>query len=253
MGRIPTFAVAGLLLFMAGCGKTTITTPSGLKYAELAPGTGEPVTTGDVVEFHYTGWLQEDGTRFESSHDGNTPRSFVVGVAEMVPGLDEGIAGMRVGGKRKLYVPAKLAFGEQGHSLLIPPNADLIYEVELLRVGRVLTDDLKVGEGDMAVQWGDIVEVRFTTRLKDGEQDLESNVSDANPLRFKVGRYQPEPEENLRPVLKGWHTGVLGMKLGGKRKLTVPAALAHGDKGVPGVIPPNADLVFEMELVSIAR
>jgi FKBP-type peptidyl-prolyl cis-trans isomerase FkpA len=108
------------------------TAPSGLEYKDLKMGTGESATRGDRVVVHYTGWLT-DGKQFDSSLDGE-PFSFKLGVGEVIAGWDEGLAGMMVGGKRKLRIPPALGYGRKGSLPGIPPNAELIFEVELLEV-----------------------------------------------------------------------------------------------------------------------
>jgi FKBP-type peptidyl-prolyl cis-trans isomerase FkpA len=108
------------------------TTPSGLEYNDLKKGTGEPATRGDMVVVHYTGWLA-DGKQFDSSLDGE-PFSFKLGAGAVIAGWDEGVTGMMVGGKRKLWIPPALGYGRQGSLPEIPPNAELIFEVELLEI-----------------------------------------------------------------------------------------------------------------------
>ena len=108
------------------------TTPSGLEYHDLKKGDGEPSTRGDIVVVHYTGWLK-DGKEFDSSLGGE-PFSFKLGVGEVIAGWDEGVTFMMVGGKRKLWIPPALGYGRQGSLPEIPPNAELIFEVELLAI-----------------------------------------------------------------------------------------------------------------------
>ena len=112
----------------------TVTTPSGLKYVDLKVGGGASPKPGDSVSVHYTGWL-ENGTKFDSSVDRGTPFSFPVGRGRVIKGWDEGVATMKVGGKRKLIIPAALGYGDRGAGNgLIPPGATLIFEVELLSI-----------------------------------------------------------------------------------------------------------------------
>lgn len=110
-----------------------IVTPSGVKYVDLRVGQGDEADSGRMVEVHYVGWL-EDGTRFDSSRDHNRPLTFRLGAGDVLKGWDEGLAGMKVGGKRRLTIPPGLGFGKQGVGSVVPPNSVLFYEFELLGV-----------------------------------------------------------------------------------------------------------------------
>jgi FKBP-type peptidyl-prolyl cis-trans isomerase len=110
-----------------------IKTDSGLQYVELKEGDGEKAKKGDTVEVHYTGWLK-DGKKFDSSLDRKEPFSFKLGAGKVIKGWDEGVAGMKVGGKRKLIIPSELAYGKRGAGDAIPPDAELTFEVELLKI-----------------------------------------------------------------------------------------------------------------------
>lgn len=110
-----------------------ITTASGLQYQDLIVGEGPLAEAGDTVQVHYTGWLTDD-TIFDSSVDRGQPFSFTLGQGGVIQGWDEGVAGMQVGGKRKLVIPPELGYGAAGSGSTIPPNATLIFEVELLDI-----------------------------------------------------------------------------------------------------------------------
>jgi peptidylprolyl isomerase len=108
-------------------------TASGLHFIDLVRGTGPAPRTGDIAEVHYTGWL-EDGTKFDSSLDRGEPLQFVLGRGYVIAGWDEGIALMRQGGRARLIIPPDLGYGAKGAGGVIPPNATLTFEVELVRV-----------------------------------------------------------------------------------------------------------------------
>jgi peptidylprolyl isomerase len=111
-----------------------ITTPSGLKYIDEVVGTGDSPTKGKSVKVHYTGRLT-DGKKFDSSVDRGDPFVFSIGVGQVIKGWDEGVMSMKVGGKRQLIIPPDLGYGARGAGGAIPPNAELIFDVELLGVG----------------------------------------------------------------------------------------------------------------------
>jgi FKBP-type peptidyl-prolyl cis-trans isomerase FkpA len=110
-----------------------ITTASGLKYEDSVVGAGAEAVSGKMVEVHYTGTLA-DGKKFDSSHDRRQAFTFKLGAGWVIKGWDEGVAGMKVGGKRKLVIPPELGYGRNGAAGVIPPNAELTFEVELLKV-----------------------------------------------------------------------------------------------------------------------
>jgi peptidylprolyl isomerase len=134
-------AVAGPLLFpvLAQPNSQTpptareVVTPSGLKYVDLKLGQGDAAADGKVLEVHYSGWLQENRVKFDSSME-DRPFTFRLGAGDAIKGWDEGLIGMRVGGRRLLIIPPELGFGKQGVGSVVPPNSVLVYEFELLAV-----------------------------------------------------------------------------------------------------------------------
>lgn len=116
-----------------GGGGQEVTTSSGLKYEDTKVGTGAEAKSGQTVAVHYTGWLT-NGTKFDSSKDRGQPFTFPLGGGRVIKGWDEGVQGMKIGGVRKLTIPASLGYGAQGAGGVIPPNATLVFEVDLLDV-----------------------------------------------------------------------------------------------------------------------
>jgi len=110
-----------------------VKTDSGLQYWDIKVGTGQEAKSGDKVKVHYTGWFTS-GKKFDSSVDARQPYSFTLGQGNVIKGWDEGVAGMKIGGKRQLRIPPELAYGEKGYKDIIPPNATLIFDVQLLGV-----------------------------------------------------------------------------------------------------------------------
>ncbi len=142
MKRHVTKALVGILFLTAllsvacsdhGCEPGYVTTASGLQYLDIKVGAGAIPHTGQTVEIHYTVWLA-DSTKVDSSRDRGTPLSFRLGQGTVIKGLDEGLSTMRVGGIRQLIIPPALGYGERGAGNVIPPNATLVFEVELLAV-----------------------------------------------------------------------------------------------------------------------
>ncbi len=243
----------------------TVTTPSGLTFIELAPGSGDLARPGDVVDVHYRGTLA-NGTQFDSSYSRGQPLQFILGQGMVIAGWDEGISMMRKGGKARLIIPPQLAYGSRGAGGVIPPNATLTFEVELVEIrpgpaaapqavadGDYATTasglrsyDLQVGTGAEAVA-GRTVLVHYTGWLTDGTR-FDSSRQPRRPM----GRQEPFSFRlGAGEVIKGWDEGVAGMRVGGKRQLVIPPNLAYGDRGAGQVIPPGATLIFEVELVDV--
>ncbi len=216
-------------------------------------GEGAEAQAGQTVVVHYTGWLYDEdaadnkGAKFDSSLDRNEPFDFPLGGGRVIKGWDEGVAGMKEGGTRTLLIPPEMGYGPRGAGNVIPPNATLVFDVKLLKVIRTECIDTKVGEGDEA-QAGQHVTVHYTGWLFDKNAEgnkgtkFDSSVDRNEPFEFPLG---------MGHVIQGWDIGVQGMKVGGARTLIIPAEMGYGRRGAGGVIPPNATLVFDVELLGV--
>ncbi|RQO63467.1 peptidylprolyl isomerase [Paucibacter sp. KBW04] len=238
------------------------TSPSGLQFEDTVVGDGKEAKSGHDVSVHYTGWLYKDGVKgakFDSSKDRKQPFNFELDGGMVIRGWDEGVQGMKIGGSRTLVIPPELGYGARGAGGVIPPNATLIFEVELLGVSGgnepitlnlttldsgLQLEDTKLGEGAEA-KAGQRVTVHYTGWLyKDGARGkkFDSSKDRGDPFRFGLGEGE---------VIQGWDLGVQGMKVGGTRMLVIPAELGYGARGAGGVIPPNATLLFEVDLLAV--
>lgn len=209
----------------------------GLKKTDLVVGKGPVAKAGDRVSVDYVGKLT-NGKQFDTSI-GRGPFSFTLGGGEVIKGWDLGVAGMRVGGKRKLVIPPSLGYGATGAGADIPPNATLVFEVTLHAIEKVDITVLKRGAG-VAAKAGDTVSIDYTGTLKSNGKLFDSSKG-KQPITFQLGG----------GVIPGFTMGVTGMKLGEKRRIVIPYTLAYGEAGRPPVIPAKADLVFEIELVGL--
>ncbi len=239
----------------------TVTTDSGLQYVVTEHGDGNSPQPGDMVEVHYTGRFT-DGNVFDSSYDREKPLRFKAGSGQVIPGWDEAIMLLKVGDTAKLIIPPELAYGEAGVGEDIPPNSTLYFEVELLdarpadnspptvvaETDYIVTDsglkyyDIKVGDGD-SPRRGEMPLVHYVGWLEDGTK-IDSSRDRGTPLHFTLGTEQ---------VILGWEEGILTMNVGSKRQLVIPPELAFGEEGAGnGLIPPNATLIYEVELIAIS-
>ena len=135
MPRLSLIAGAALIAMSTAANAETVTLPSGLKYQDEVVGTGPEPKAGQQVTVQYTGWLDEGGKpgkKFDSSRDRGTPFTFTLGAGQVIAGWDTGVATMKVGGKRTLIIPPDQGYGPRGAGGVIPPNATLIFDVELL-------------------------------------------------------------------------------------------------------------------------
>lgn len=214
----------------------------GLIIEDLKIGDGPEVTAlTPAVIADYKGTFKSDGAEFDSSYRRGQPASFPL--KGVIKGWQQGVPGMKVGGKRRLTVPAALAYGEKGYvdrrngKQVIPGNADLVFEIDLKNI--LVVEDLKVGDGAECTSAQQTVKIFYRGTLKSDGSEFDGNVG-KEPVEF--------PLSNL---IQGWQYGIPGMKVGGKRKLTIPYQMGYGERGSPPKIPSKADLVFEIELLDV--
>ncbi len=219
----------------ASAGGNLITTPSGLKYEDLVAGTGTLPARTDYVTVQYTGTLSND-TVFDASRLHGGPITFRLD--QVIKGWTEGVGSMRVGGMRRLVIPPALGYGSQPQGS-IPANSTLTFIVELLDVPKLKIEDTQIGTGAEAMPGKD-VKVHYTGKLENG-QVFDSTVG-KDPLSFTLGTGQ---------MLVGFEQGIVGMKVGGKRVITIPPALGYGEQGAGAAVPPNSTLIYEIELVDV--
>ena len=242
-------------------GDPPLATSTGLQYIILDEGEGLAPQSGDLVMVHYVGSLA-DGTVYDNSYDRDQPLIFSLGTGEVIPGWDEGMELLRPGGKARLIIPPELAYGPRGSGQVIPADATLYLEVELISVDPgggfvapaevieadyIITEsglqyyDFEVGRGDVP-QPGQTVTVHYTGWFED-ESMFDSSRLREEPFTFSIGE---------GGVIAGWREGVSSMRLGGKRQLIIPPELAYGEQGAGGgAIPPDTTLIFEIELLTI--
>ncbi|MCP4291018.1 MAG: FKBP-type peptidyl-prolyl cis-trans isomerase [bacterium] len=224
----------------------------GLSKVDSTLGQGATCGTDDFVEVHYTGWLWEadengvlgKGNQFDSSVERGTPIAFPLGMSMVIPGWDKGLVGMNVGGKRSLLIEPAMGYGPAGRPPVIPANATLFFDVELVSLPKVDIEILEEGDGAIA-ELGDKVSMNYTGWLwENGEKgtQFDSSTNTGRPFQFTLGAGQ---------VIAGWDRGIEGMKIGQKTRLIIPSVMGYGARGSGGRIPPNATLCFDVELVSI--
>lgn len=210
-------------------------TPS-VSSIDMVLGTGDVAAKDDLVTVDYTGNLLT-GKVFDTS-TGKAPFTFKLGAGEVIKGWDLGVDGMKVGGRRVLSIPAELAYGDKENGD-IPAKSTLVFDIKVLGVIKsgakqmLKIEELGAGTGP-ASKDGDTVEVKYAGSF------LNGTPFDSGSFSFELGAGK---------VIKGFDQGVLGMSKGQKRRITVPPDLGYGARGAGGVIPPNATLVFDVELI----
>ena len=231
-------------------------TPQNLVIEDVTAGTGEEALVGDLLEVKYVGALLDDGSEFDASWNRGQTFFIPIGVGAVIPGWDQGLVGMREGGRRLLIIPPELAYGSAGAGSAIPPNAALIFVVDLISVvdlpmpqipdtteigGSLEVEDLAEGSGEV-VESGHTVSVHYLGTLTDGTV-FDSSWSRGRPFTTQIG---------VGMVIQGWDQGIVGMREGGRRLLKIPSDLAYGEAGSSsGSIGPNTPLLFVVDLLRI--
>jgi peptidylprolyl isomerase len=264
-----------LTAILVGCNNESkvITKESGLRFLDDSLGTGKEVKPNDLVTIHFEGWMVMDTSNLfgdwsadqqrsmnsiGSSKIRNQPVKFVLGTGSFIKGSDEGLIGIKVGGRRTIIIPSELAYGEQGIGP-IPPNTDLKLVVEVLDTRESINVEMwdvdttsfkttpsgikyavvKDGEGTFADS-GNVVTVNYSGYLEDGTK-FDSSVERDEPFSFMLGMGQ---------VIPGWDEGIKLMKKGSRFRLIIPPQLAYGEVELEK-IPANSTLIFDIELLDI--
>ncbi|MCX7954737.1 MAG: FKBP-type peptidyl-prolyl cis-trans isomerase [Bacteroidales bacterium] len=242
-------------------GKDTFTTIEGLKYIIVSEQKNQPLPQiGDIIEVNYTGYFK-DGKIFDSSIKRGKPIRFELGKGQVIKGWEIGVSKLHKGEKARLIIPYQLAYGENGRPPLIPPKSDLIFDIELLNIYKkmeptpfdtknkdtiTLPSGLKYiivekSKSNEKPQQGNTVIVHYTGYFTDG-RIFDSSIRRGFPFEFKLGSGM---------VIKGWEEGIKLMNKGDKLRFIIPPNLAYGEQGIFNVIPPNATLIFDVELIDI--
>ena len=251
-------AALTLLLALQGAGSAPAVAPAPavptVRTTDLVLGKGDQaVRPGDLVEVNYVGKLAT-GKEFDRSK--GTPFKVQVGLGKVIAGWDQGLLGMKPGGKRRLEIPAALGYGAEGAGEDIPPNSDLDFEVELVAIHRAKYEVKKEGAGAPLTP-ADVPTFHYVLTLADGKK-IDSSRDRNVPATAR-----------LQQLIPGFVQGLLGMKPGEVRRLTLTPDLAYGDQALPAqdvldndgkvktakgsLIPANSTLIFEIELVSSAK
>jgi peptidylprolyl isomerase len=247
-------------IYEGGSEDDVITTESGLQYLLFETGNGPSPESGQIVSVHYTGFL-DDGTIFDSSVERGTPFQFPLGQGAVIRGWDEGIALLNEGSKARLIIPSDLGYGAGGSGGVIPPNATLVFDVELVEIlpgspelpTEVSESDYTVTESGLMYydiesgnsptpNEGQAVILHFTAWLDDNTK-LGSTIDTGQPIPYLMGSGELFP---------GFEEGIASMQIGGIRQMVFPPELAYGETGTPdGQIPPDSTLIFQVEVLGI--
>jgi len=259
--KVKIVIVAFILAALPACSdETSWTTPSGLQVTEVEHGDGSIAKKGDVMSILYTASFK-DGRVFDSQQDAEAPYRFRVGMKQLLPGFDEGVATMRAGARRELLLPPEIAYGQEGLAGTVPPDSWIKIDVKVLKiepsppppepwneVGYEITTlssglqyiDFVVGDGKSPTP-DSSVGIHFSAFLDDGTL-FDSTVTRGQPIEFKLSE---------SPLIEGLRQGLMTMREGGSRKLIIPPFLAYGEKGFKDIVPPNATLIYDVELIVV--
>ncbi len=251
--------ISFIFILILSCKSTStnqIQSDTGLIYEEVIIGNGLSPSKGDKISVHYIGML-EDGTVFDNSYDRKFPIQFFIGQGQVIKAWDEGLLSMNIGGKRKLIVPPHLGYGDVGAPPTIPPKSTLIFEVELIEIEKrdyefdIPGRDEKTDSGLMMIihkegigkkpKLGQSVEIHYTGMLHTGKV-FDSTHEKGKSYKFTLG---------TSSVIKGWEEAIYLMRQGEKRTVIIPPELGYGEMGLEEVIPSNATLIYEIELVYV--
>ena len=235
-------------------------TPTKLVITDITEGSGVGAVAGDLIAVHYVGVLSSDGTRFDGNF-GSSPFSLTLGKGQVIKGWDEGLLGMKTGGMRQLDIPADLAYGDSGSGDIIKPGAALSFVVEMMGIipatdpadepqltiagaaasSTLQSKDLIEGKGD-AIAAGDTVALHIVAYRGDTGEKITSTWPEGAPVSLTL-----EEGGSLPGIVKG----VPGMKVGGRRQMTIPFADAFGEKGNTEMkLPANTDLVLVVDVIA---
>jgi|GEM_PF-1653291 len=219
------------------------TSPEGVRVLILREGEGEPAVLDTPMDLRIVGRLR-DGVTFLSDVIGVNKRPGQPSQPR-VPGFQHALGGLKAGERRLVLIPAAQGYGATPPSSIIPPHADLVFDVTRLRLK---IQDLAIGSGPEA-KLGQNLLVHYRGMLEDGTVFDDSRVNNKSaPLSLPLRR----PDGTQGGVIEGWARGLPGMRVGGMRRLEIPSHLAYGERGSPnGMVPAHADLVFVVELVRI--
>ncbi|MDA1029090.1 MAG: FKBP-type peptidyl-prolyl cis-trans isomerase [Bacteroidetes bacterium] len=247
MRRNPVLFILLSFALLAGCDSDSA--PKGdVIITDIEIGSGTPVRTGNTLIVEYVGRFS-DGSIFDSTDEKGEPFVFTLGVNQVIKGWDSGLQDMKVGGKRRLEIPSHLAFGKKGQCFstgecAVPGNTDVIYEVELIDIfDEVITQDIVTGDG-LTAELGDVLVVSYIGQLSNREGSVfDASTIQAGNFLFTLG---------AGSVISGWDIGLQGMKVGGKRELTIPPMFGYGAFG-RGPIPSFAVLFFTVDLIEVVK